>query len=161
MVRPEGPCCGASGYLVHHRGFDLDEPPGFKKISHRFYDPGSLFKILAPLRVHNQVPITLPVSCLNILESMPLFWKRSDRLCHQLKCCHLDGQFISLCAKEPAPYANDIPNIKFFQKLVSFSEYIPLEIYLDLSGVILDMCKCCLAKIPIGNDPAGYRAVRG
>ena len=67
MMRFERSCCCASWNLVHHGGLDLNETLRFQEVPDSFNNNALFYECFLHLWIDDQIHISLPVSCLDIL----------------------------------------------------------------------------------------------
>ncbi len=99
VMCPERLCSCSSRYLLHHGCFDLNKTICLEEIPDGFDNYTSFSECLPHIGVYNQINISLPVSCLNVLQTMPLLRKWPQGFCEEDKVLHLDSKLVCPCSE--------------------------------------------------------------
>ena len=105
-------------------------------------DPGTLYKGVLYFRIHNQIHITLTISCIGICQSVILLRQNLQALGEQYKLLCMDGNLTGLRLKYDAFDSDDITDIQLLECLVFLFAYaVTCNVALDTPLKILHVAE--------------------
>ena len=146
MVRDKRACGRADFQRAEHRRVHLQEPALIQELAHLIVDARTNHKGIPHFRVHDQIEIALAIAHIGVLQPVPLFRQRMQRLGEQRDLRGFHGDFARMGAEHLARHAQHIANIVVLERGVGFLAHdIALYVNLNLPIAIQKMRKARLA----------------
>src|SRR6266567_996943 len=115
----------------------------------------AFFKYDAGTIIGEKIEIALPVARLNILQAMPLFWKRPQSLRHKTERACLQRGFAALGEETCALGANEITDIEQTKKIDQVrANFFCVNVNLNAPGGITKIEEVALAHVAMRGDAA-------
>ena len=150
-------CGRTSRDRVKHGGLYFQKIPFVKKPSDEIYHLRPCLKNLFGSLVSDQIQVTLAVSCLDVLETMPFFRERSQGLCEKKKFPDLYGKLSGSGLKKFPADASEIPYVKELAKQCKglFVNSVFLYESLNPPSTVRKMKKSAFPEVSFRNNPSG------
>src|SRR6185437_3186991 len=146
----------SSGDRLHHGCFDFDVTASVKKTADRLDNLAALDEDLAHVLVHDQVHITLAITQLHVLQTVPFLWQWQEIFAEEGDLFHMDGQLSGTRAEQVSADANVIAQIEQLKKIETLvADSVLLYVDLQLLPALLQMGEGSFAHEPYGNHPSG------
>ena len=142
---------------MENRGINFDIAHIIQVISYLTGDLASLNEGVLNFGVNYKVNIALTVSCILILQTVPLFGQREERLGKELDLLRMNRDLALSCSENEALNTDDVTDVPL---LLEFLEYISTnvigaDIYLDPVSIVTQVDEVSLTHITPAHDPAG------
>ena len=132
----------AAGDVLEHGGFHFHEPLGFQIIANLTNNGDTLLEQRLAVVIHDQVKVALPVPLFHIGQTVPFFRQGAQTLGKHGVGVGFEGDLAGFGSEKNTADRDNITNIQFFEALVFFFPQIfPLNIQLDLAGIVLQVSK--------------------
>ena len=138
----ERSCGSASGICHEHRCLNFHEALSVQIFTDGADDPGTFDKCILYFWVHDQIHISLTVTCICIRQSVELLRKDLEALGEQCHMGCMDGHLAGLCLKYLALNADHIAYIELLELfIVLLADAVSCHIRLDISLQILHIAE--------------------
>src|SRR4029077_10014841 len=105
--------------------------------------------------VCEKIEITLPIASLNVLQSVPLFWKRPQGFGQKPERAHLERRLATFGQETCSFDANEIANVKQTKKIDQIrANFFRVNINLNAASGIAKIKKVALAHVAMRGDAA-------
>src|SRR5947207_15973084 len=159
-MRAEGFGCGAPGNGLQNRGLHLEKAALLEKAPGLAHNRDALFKYGAGTLVGQKIEITLPVTGLNVLKSVPFFGERPQSFGQHLQGTHLQCWFSTFREETCSLDANEIADVEQTKKIhLIGAEFLHVNIHLNAAGGVAQVEKMASSHVPmIGNSASDPKA---
>ena len=149
--------CGSTARIGNeHRRFDLHEALCIEIAANCADDFRALDKGILSLGIHNEIDITLTISCIDIGQPVEFFRQHLQAFREQNQLRRMHGNLTGFCAEYFAFNTDNVSDVKFFEcRIWRLSNAVPGNINLHFSLQILNMAERSLAHDAFGHHPAG------
>ena len=156
MVRLERRGRRTTRHHLHHRGLHLEETALLKEGADLTDDGKTLAENIPRVLVGNEVKVTLPVPRFHVLQAVPLFRQRMQRLAEQDEFLRLDRRLPSFRGEAFALHSDEVADVEqFVDRHRLLAERFVLQIDLHAPAVVAHVEKMALAHVAPRRDPSG------
>ena len=151
----EGFGCGAPGNGLQNRGLHLEKAALLEKAPGLAHNRDALFKYGAGTLVGQKIEITLPVTGLNVLKSVPFFGERPQSFGQHLEGAHLQCWFSTFREETCSLDANEIADVEQAKKIhLIGADFFRVNINLNAAGGVAQVEKMASAHVAMSGDAA-------
>ncbi len=157
MVGDERPRGSPAIERLHHRCFHFDEIARLQLAPQRRDDARPRDEHLAHFRVGDQVQVALAVAGFHVLQAVPLFGHRKQRLGKELQLLGVDAQLAGAGPEQVALHADDVADIQHLEELeIALADRIFLHVNLQPLAVLLEVREARLAHVANSHHASGH-----
>ena len=146
VMRDERSCRSAAGNRLHHRRFDLDEPPRVEEVAQRLDDARAEQEHATRIGIDDEVDVSLAVPGLYVLEAVPFLRQRAQSLGEEAPFADADGE-LSRSRSEQFADGPDVVADVDHDEIREIGELIRARVELDPPRVVHEVQEACLAVV--------------
>ena len=156
VVGDEGAGGGTAGDGVQHGGLHLHVAPAIQEGPQVAHELAADLKVLADLRVHDEVHIAPAIAQLLVLQAVELLRQGVQGLGQQGHVLAAHAHLAPLGAEDLALHADDVADVILLKGIVLGLVHLVLPgVELDAAGLVLHVAEAHLAHAALGHQAAG------
>ena len=128
-----------------------------ENLAHALNNLAAFYEGFTHLRINNQIYIALTITGFYVLQAVPFFGQRTQRLRQHFYGSSLNRQLAHMGAESSAGNANGVTDVhELNQRIVFFTDNILTYIYLDTAGLVLHIHEAGLAMAADSHNTASH-----